>query len=252
MDHRYEHLRIPFEMINLGATLTRVLMLLVRGLNNAVDFVDDNGPQSNLRGPHEDSEALQEAYWYNLACSSKIFYFCEKPIFSDSVCQVGNFGRECERYCNCADRQEACSISTGSCLSGCAPGYTGEDCWIREVTLCGEGWKLTPSLQTCVKAYKPEHWKTWHQARSICQQNGGDLVTIRDSDMANFTLGQYREQYCESCLNKQHVQDLPPCFYRALYMSPWDRSDCNGSTGLRRVDASALLILLIDSSSGVK
>ncbi|GFO03921.1 receptor-type tyrosine-protein phosphatase kappa-like [Plakobranchus ocellatus] len=49
----------------------------------------------------------------------------------DSDCPSGKFGRECERDCNCADDQDACFVATGGCPSGCAPGYTGEDCWTR-------------------------------------------------------------------------------------------------------------------------
>ncbi|GFN89023.1 hypothetical protein PoB_001552900 [Plakobranchus ocellatus] len=58
MDRRYELLGILFEMMNSGATSTRALKLLVRGLKYAVDFVEDIGPRSNLREPREDSEAL--------------------------------------------------------------------------------------------------------------------------------------------------------------------------------------------------
>ncbi|GFR99740.1 multiple epidermal growth factor-like domains 10 [Elysia marginata] len=56
------------------------------------------------------------------------FTFCEVAIFGDTYCSEGKFGRNCERSCNCAD-QGACFVSTGGCPSGCAPGYTGEDCW---------------------------------------------------------------------------------------------------------------------------
>ncbi|GFN76163.1 multiple epidermal growth factor-like domains 10, partial [Plakobranchus ocellatus] len=51
------------------------------------------------------------------------------------VCPQGKFGRQCERACNCADYTEACFVSTGGCPSGCAAGYTGEDCY----TQCSPG-----------------------------------------------------------------------------------------------------------------
>ncbi|GFO10764.1 receptor-type tyrosine-protein phosphatase kappa [Plakobranchus ocellatus] len=54
---------------------------------------------------------------------------CEVMVLGDTVCQLGTFGRDCERVCNCADDQDACLVATGGCPSGCAPGYIGEDCW---------------------------------------------------------------------------------------------------------------------------
>ncbi|GFN78783.1 multiple epidermal growth factor-like domains protein 6 [Plakobranchus ocellatus] len=64
-----------------------------------------------------------------------ILTLCEVLIFGEVVCQSGKFGRQCERDCNCADQTEACFVSTGGCPSGCAAGYTGEDCY----TLCSPG-----------------------------------------------------------------------------------------------------------------
>ncbi|GFN88996.1 fucolectin-related molecule, partial [Plakobranchus ocellatus] len=63
---------------------------------------------------------------------AKVLSLCEVMLFGDSACPAGKFGRECERDCNCADRQDACFVSTGSCPSGCAPGYTGEGCWTTQ------------------------------------------------------------------------------------------------------------------------
>ncbi|GFN85817.1 multiple epidermal growth factor-like domains protein 6 [Plakobranchus ocellatus] len=60
---------------------------------------------------------------------------CEVLVFGEVTCPAGKFGRQCERDCNCADQTEACFVSTGGCPSGCAPGYTGEDCH----TLCPSG-----------------------------------------------------------------------------------------------------------------
>ena len=47
---------------------------------------------------------------------------------SETSCQAGYFGRECERQCNCADQTESCFVHSGGCPSGCAPGFTREAC----------------------------------------------------------------------------------------------------------------------------
>ncbi|GFN85839.1 fucolectin-related protein [Plakobranchus ocellatus] len=57
---------------------------------------------------------------------------CEVLVFGEVTCSAGKFGRQCERDCNCADQTEACFVSTGGCPSGCAAGYTGEDCYTRK------------------------------------------------------------------------------------------------------------------------
>ncbi|GFN76357.1 receptor-type tyrosine-protein phosphatase kappa-like [Plakobranchus ocellatus] len=89
---------------------------------------------------------INDADWRNYFCSYHLMYICERPINSsvlllrphlplpeeDWACPVGKFGRECENDCNCANRQEPCFASTGGCVSGCAPGYTGGDCWTRK------------------------------------------------------------------------------------------------------------------------
>ena len=50
-------------------------------------------------------------------------------------CESGRFGLGCERQCNCADQTESCFVHSGGCPSGCAPGFTGEDCsgWLGRV-----------------------------------------------------------------------------------------------------------------------
>ncbi|XP_059166806.1 multiple epidermal growth factor-like domains protein 10 [Physella acuta] len=46
---------------------------------------------------------------------------------TDSKCDPGKFGLECEKTCNCAT-DEACFVATGGCPSGCKAGYYGEAC----------------------------------------------------------------------------------------------------------------------------
>ena len=50
----------------------------------------------------------------------------------ETACPAGQFGRECERQCNCANQTDSCFVHSGGCPSGCAPGYTGEDCYTRK------------------------------------------------------------------------------------------------------------------------
>ncbi|KAK3704764.1 hypothetical protein RRG08_000536 [Elysia crispata] len=43
------------------------------------------------------------------------------------ACPSNRYGLRCERECNCVN-QTSCFVHSGSCPSGCAPGYTGLDC----------------------------------------------------------------------------------------------------------------------------
>ncbi|XP_059166817.1 multiple epidermal growth factor-like domains protein 10 [Physella acuta] len=57
----------------------------------------------------------------------KFVTLCEFEIYGDSICELGKFGLECEKTCNCAT-DEACFVATGGCPSGCKAGYYGEAC----------------------------------------------------------------------------------------------------------------------------
>ncbi|GFO46880.1 fucolectin-related protein [Plakobranchus ocellatus] len=74
-----------------------------------------------------------------------IITLCEVYAFGEVLCPAGKFGRQCERDCNCADQTEACFVSTGGCPSGCAAGYTGEDCY----TPCAGGTYGPGCIETC-------------------------------------------------------------------------------------------------------
>lgn len=45
-----------------------------------------------------------------------------------SECKVGLFGENCAKFCGHCSGYKACDHVTGQCLSGCEPGYIGEDC----------------------------------------------------------------------------------------------------------------------------
>ncbi|KAK3716451.1 hypothetical protein RRG08_057374, partial [Elysia crispata] len=58
---------------------------------------------------------------------SNILTLCEVFVFGETNCPAGQFGLRCERQCNCANNGN-CFVHSGGCPSGCATGYTGEDC----------------------------------------------------------------------------------------------------------------------------
>ncbi|GFR94850.1 aggrecan core protein [Elysia marginata] len=62
---------------------------------------------------------------------------------------------------------------------------------------CDHSWLKSAESKSCVR-YFPEA-KPWHQARSFCQANGGDLVKIVSSRMNNrlyrFLTNRYQQIY---------------------------------------------------------
>ncbi|KAH9496276.1 hypothetical protein Btru_017969, partial [Bulinus truncatus] len=54
---------------------------------------------------------------------------CEVEIYGETqFCDLGKYGLDCEKFCNCFNRSETCFVSTGGCPTGCAAGFTGEGC----------------------------------------------------------------------------------------------------------------------------
>ncbi|RUS88840.1 hypothetical protein EGW08_003385, partial [Elysia chlorotica] len=49
---------------------------------------------------------------------SRFVTLCEVVALGETVCPAGQFGRECERRCNCVDRSERCFVHSGGCPSG--------------------------------------------------------------------------------------------------------------------------------------
>ncbi|XP_071081693.1 uncharacterized protein [Haliotis cracherodii] len=58
---------------------------------------------------------------------------CEVQIY---VCSDGWFGDDCSKQCHCRDNMDVCDKISGSCSSGCTPGFIGANCQ----TLCCDGW----------------------------------------------------------------------------------------------------------------
>ncbi|GFR97676.1 multiple epidermal growth factor-like domains protein 11-like, partial [Elysia marginata] len=76
-----------------------------------------------------------------------VLALCEVAIYGENACPKGQFGLACEGLCNCANGGD-CFVHSGGCPSGCAPGYTGEDC----STLTGKckiGWFGTNCQYQC-------------------------------------------------------------------------------------------------------
>lgn len=43
-------------------------------------------------------------------------------------CADYTFGKDCVGECHCRNEMEVCDKRTGTCKSGCAPGWTGNTC----------------------------------------------------------------------------------------------------------------------------
>ncbi|GFS16356.1 fibrinogen-related molecule [Elysia marginata] len=52
---------------------------------------------------------------------------CSLHITNDTRCPIGWHGQACEHQCNCVNQTD-CHIPGEGCPSGCAPGYSSEDC----------------------------------------------------------------------------------------------------------------------------
>ncbi|GFS10499.1 multiple epidermal growth factor-like domains 10 [Elysia marginata] len=73
-----------------------------------------------------------------------ILTLCEVEVFGDIPCRADNFGLACEHQCNCVNKTR-CFDHSGGCPAGCAPGYTGEDCYAT----CPTGKYGSSCLKTC-------------------------------------------------------------------------------------------------------
>ncbi len=63
--------------------------------------------------------------------------FDSHMLYPLSACDPGTFGSDCLRTCNCnaAAEDNVCDTQSGDCGDlGCAPGYTGLDCWTPDTS----------------------------------------------------------------------------------------------------------------------
>ncbi|GFN97914.1 gypsy retrotransposon integrase-like protein 1 [Plakobranchus ocellatus] len=89
---------------------------------------------------------------------------CEVLVFGEVVCPPVKFGRQCEHDCNCFDQTEACFVSTGGCPSGCAAGYSGEDCY----TQCNPGRYGKNCRETCSDQCAGDSPKSCNHVNGTC------------------------------------------------------------------------------------
>ncbi|KAK3738405.1 hypothetical protein RRG08_037042 [Elysia crispata] len=123
-----------------------VLQLINREMETFFSYQDKQDPQS-LYYIIPSLKPKQAAYHMEITQGpeSRFVTLCEVIVFGDTVCPAGKFGRDCEHQCNCADQTNSCFVHSGGCPSGCAPGYTGEDC----KTECPRGRFGVNCIKTC-------------------------------------------------------------------------------------------------------
>ncbi|GFN80191.1 receptor-type tyrosine-protein phosphatase kappa [Plakobranchus ocellatus] len=132
---------------------------------------------------------------------TNIMTLCEVFAFGDVVCSSGKFGRECEHNCNCVNQTEACFVSTGGCPSGCAAGYTGEDCY----TQCDPGTYGKDCNKTCSDHCAGDTTSCNH-VNGTCDQGceKGYLMPFCIEKCPNTTFGQNCGESCNTtCLNRE-------------------------------------------------
>ncbi|GFO41918.1 macrophage mannose receptor 1 [Plakobranchus ocellatus] len=115
-----------------------------------------------------------DATWNDKACEDTNKFLCEKPATGSATGQdcveIGYWGDERWNDKACEDTNKfVCE----------KPAMTS-----ATASTCPSGWTKSPSSGTCIKFY--DVFKTWADARTVCQQDGGDLVTIRDENMSQF------------------------------------------------------------------
>ncbi|GFO10784.1 receptor-type tyrosine-protein phosphatase kappa [Plakobranchus ocellatus] len=126
---------------------------------------------------------------------SPILTLCEVLVFGETACPPGKFGLECERDCNCVDRQESCFVSTGGCPSGCAAGYTGEDCY----TPCSRGSYGLDCNRTCSKHCKGNgNDCSAHTGHCTGGCEAGYIPPLCDDQCPEKTFGQDCKENCSS------------------------------------------------------
>ncbi|KAK3741215.1 hypothetical protein RRG08_000544 [Elysia crispata] len=112
----------------------------------------------------------------------KILTLCEVFIFGETRCVKNRYGLRCERECNCAN-QTSCFVHSGSCPSGCAPGYTGLECSQecetgRDVTQSTQGDYVKIPVALHVGRRTLVTRPIEHVRRDVTQATQGDSVKI--------------------------------------------------------------------------
>ncbi|XP_048253002.1 uncharacterized protein LOC124117688 isoform X2 [Haliotis rufescens] len=102
------------------------------GRNRGMQILVDNQTcynWSSTEGPHDvtDVTCRQPLSGNTVIIRTPQEYLtlCEVQIY---VCSDGWFGDDCGRQCHCRDNMDVCDKISGSCSSGCTPGFIGANC----------------------------------------------------------------------------------------------------------------------------
>ncbi|KAK3770998.1 hypothetical protein RRG08_002047 [Elysia crispata] len=126
--------------------------------------------------------------------SSTMLTLCEVLVLGETVCPAGKFGLNCDRQCNCADTQELCFVSTGGCTSGCAPGFTGEDCH----TACPGKTYGPDCVGTCSDHCGSSQICSADNGHCVDGCNPGYTPPLCDDECPKTTFGQDCQEKCSS------------------------------------------------------
>lgn len=66
-------------------------------------------------------------------------------------CDKGSFGIGCKESCGHCQDENQCSITKGTCLTGCAAGYKGDSCKSRKYTMTRYMLKWLHIIYKCTK-----------------------------------------------------------------------------------------------------
>ncbi|GFS18986.1 macrophage mannose receptor 1, partial [Elysia marginata] len=122
--------------------------------------------------------------WHDVSCSVGAGYICEKgrdlcPKGWTPSHPSGTCIKRYEQEATWSEARQICKQDGGDLVT-----ILNADMNQFISDLCPKGWTPSHPSGTCIKRYEQE--ATWSEARQICQQDGGDLVTILNADMNQF------------------------------------------------------------------
>ncbi|RUS78974.1 hypothetical protein EGW08_013276 [Elysia chlorotica] len=145
----------------------------------------------------------------------QILTLCEVQVLGETACPAGHFGLGCAHRCNCADRTERCFVHSGGCPSGCATGFTGEDCMD-----CEAGWYGTNCEHACSV--------TCGGDRS-CDQNDG---TCRDGCFPGYFGASCSEHCSPTCVGDRSCDQRDGTCLKGCvsgYIGPLCKTPCRST-----------------------
>jgi hypothetical protein len=136
--------------------------------------------------------------WYDTGCGDNVRYICERATASAGyTLNSGRYYKYVNSTATWAAARTACQADGGDLVKiGSAATETflqtlysagSTDVWIGLTDAASESNWLWPDATTALST------KTWAQARTACQADGGDLVTIPDSGTDTFIKSLYDE-----------------------------------------------------------